>query len=735
MTQPEPASEGAERLPVEDIVEIGNRFYVLASSSMADENDRVLMHGESFGVFDRHGDIRPVGMSEEGLYHHGTRHLSGYTLRIDGERPLLLGSTAKRDNSRLAVDLTNPDMTLGGMSLGHGTVHLARSKVLLNGVCHERLVLRNFGLAPIRLPLSLRFEADYVDIFEVRGVRRERRGELLPVRVRPEGVTFGYRGLDGVRRRTTIELDPPPARLTAEEAVYRLALLPGKAITLEVAITCQTNGERRRPTAFGAALERVQAVLPRAQRDDARLHSSNEAFNDWLDRSVADLVMMTSQTPQGPYPYAGVPWYSTPFGRDGLVTALQAIWLMPDLARGVLSYLAANQADVDDPARDAQPGKILHEVRTGEMAATGEIPFDRYYGSHDATPLFVMLAAAYYRQTADRAFVERLWPHVERALAWIEGPADLDGDGFVEYARRSPQGLDQQGWKDSFDSVFHADGRLAKGPIALCEIQGYVYAALRGAAELASSLGHDRRAGALRLRADRLRDAFDEAFWLDDLGTYAIALDGRKRPCRVRTSNPGQALMTGIVAPARAKRLARTLLSDASYSGWGIRTVAAGEPRYNPMSYHDGSIWPHDNALIALGLGRYGYHDHAVRILGGLFDASRHFDLARLPELFCGFTRSPGEGPTHYPVACSPQAWAAGAVFMLLQACLGMETDAPAGALRLTHGRLPSWLDELRIENVPVGLARVDLLLERQPQGVGVDVLRREGSVEVVAVR
>ncbi len=445
--------------------------------------------------------------------------------------------------------------------------------------------------------------------------------------------------------------------------------------------------------------------------------------------------MMTSETAEGPYPYAGVPWFSTVFGRDGLITALQMLWIQPALARGVLGHLAATQATEDAPSRDAQRGKILHEVRHGEMAALMEVPFARYYGSHDATPLFVVLADAYYRHTADLAFIEQLWPNIERALAWIDGPADPDGDGFVEYERRTPIGLAHQGWKDSHDSVFHADGSLADGPIALCELQAYVYAARLGAANLADALGRAERASQLRAQAATLRIRFEEAFWVEELGTYGIALDGDKRLCRVRTSNPGHCLFGGIVGPERAARVADELLSDAMYSGWGIRTLAAGQPRYNPISYHDGSIWPHDNAITALGLGRAGFPDHAARVMAGLFAASRQFDLARLPELFCGFSRRPGEGPTHYPVACSPQAWASGAVFMLLQACMGLEIDAPRRTLRFDHARLPVFLDHLRIGNLAVGDARIELLLGRQPQGMSVDVIRRRGDVEVVTVK
>jgi glycogen debranching enzyme len=369
------------------------------------------------------------------------------------------------------------------------------------------------------------------------------------------------------------------------------------------------------------------------------------------------------------------------------------------------------------------------------MASTGEIPFRRYYGSHDATPLFVVLAAAYWRQTDDLATIASLWPHVERALSWMDTDGDPDRDGFLDYHRKSPEGLVQQGWKDSWDSIFHSDGTLASGPIALAEVQAYAYAARAGAAEMAARLGDHARAAALAEQAADLRTAFDEKFWDEELGTYVIALDGEKRPCRVRTSNAGHALFAGIALEGRAARLAETLMADASYSGWGIRTVAAGEARYNPISYHNGSIWPHDNAIVARGLASYGFHDEAVRVLSGIYESSRHFELARLPELFCGFTRRADEGPTRYPVACSPQAWASGAVFMLLEAALGMEIDAITREVRLRHSRLPDFLDRVAIRGLLVGEARLDLEVERQRHGVGIRVTDRRGDVEVIAVK
>lgn len=726
-TQPNGAAAGDDG----GVVEIDGRYYILASRAPADENDRVLKHGESFALFDRHGDINPIGMGEEGLYHRGTRFLSGLRLRIGDERPLLLGSTARRDNSRLAIDLTNPDMTVDGRPLRSGTVHVARHTLVWASACHERIELRNFGSRAVTLPITLRFAADFVDLFEVRGLTRAARGSLLDPRVEQDSIVLAYDGLDGTRRTTRICLTPAPDDLDGSQAAYRVELPPGRSARIELRVACEIGG-RSRPIPFDVALQQATAEIRGRIDRSARVTSSSELFDEWVERSLADVAMMTSETAEGSYPYAGVPWFSTVFGRDGLVTALQMLWAQPFLARGVLGHLAATQATQDEPARDAQPGKILHEVRHGEMAARMEVPFARYYGSHDATPLFVILAAGYHRHTGDTAFIRRLWPNIEAALAWIEGPADPDGDGFVEYARQTPIGLAHQGWKDSDDAIFHADGRLAQGPIALCELQAYGFAARRGAAVLARALGLEAQAAELEARAEELRARFEEAFWVEELGTYGIALDGRKRLCRVRTSNPGHCLFAGIVAPERARLVADELLSDAMFSGWGMRTVAAGQARYNPMSYHDGSVWPHDNAMAALGLARSGFPDHAARVMGGLFDASRHFDLARLPELFCGFSRRPGEGPTRYPVACSPQAWASGAVFMLLQACLGIEVDGAAGRVAFTAARLPPFLDRLRIENLAVGEGCLDVELRRDGEGASVEVLERTGGVEVV---
>jgi glycogen debranching enzyme len=369
------------------------------------------------------------------------------------------------------------------------------------------------------------------------------------------------------------------------------------------------------------------------------------------------------------------------------------------------------------------------------MASLGEMPFGRYYGSVDATPLFVLLAGAYHERTGDRACVELLWPHVEAALGWIDRFGDRDGDGFVEYQRQSLDGLLHQGWKDSDDAVFHADGSLAQGPIALCEVQGYVYAARRAGALLAAVLGLTERSAELERQAAALQERFEGAFWCEDLSSYALALDGDKRPCRVRTSNAGHCLFTGIAHHDRALRVAQTLLDSESYSGWGIQTVACPEVRYNPMSYHNGAVWPHDNALIAQGLARYGFGTKAMQLLTGLFEASLYFDMHRMPELFCGFARQPGEGPVPYPVACTPQAWSAASVFLLLQACLGLNVNGLDGRVSFANPCLPIVVGELRIHNLDVAGATVDLLLVGHEQDVNVKVLRNQGGVQVTVIR
>ena len=690
----------------------------------------------TFAVFDHYGRIKPGGLGEEGLYHEGTRFLSHLLMDLGGNPPIFLGSTVRGENGHLAIALTNPDLLdAGNVRLPFGTLYFAVRTFLWQGVCYQQVHVKNHGPHAVETWLSVHFGADYADIFEIRGMKRKSRGVDLAAEIMEDRVVLGYRGLDGVVRRTALQFASRPSLLSRSAARQNLTLRPQEEADYILSVACERGLAVPHALDFEEAKLESQAAAERFSAWSCHLNTSNGQIDAWIDRAMSDLQMMTTELPTGPYPYAGVPWFNTPFGRDGLLTALECLWLWPSLAKGVLAYLASTQAVDLKPEWDAEPGKILHETRSGEMAELGEMPFGRYYGSVDATPLFVLLAGAYYERTGDVEFVRSLWPHLEAALHWIDRHGDRDGDGFVEYHRQSGDGLVHQGWKDSDDAIFHADGSPAAGPIALCEVQGYVYAARQAGAKVAAALGKAERATQLTQQAETLRRNFESAFWCEELSTYAMALDGDKRPCRIRTSNAGHCLFTGIASPDRARRVARTLLSVESFSGWGVRTVSASEARYNPMGYHTGSVWPHDNALIALGLARYGLGEKALQILTGLFEAGMYFDLHRMPELFCGFPRDPGEGPVLYPVACAPQAWSAASVFLFFQACLGLEISGVDQRICFTRPQMPASLGELRIHNLEVCGATVDLLLVRQEHDVGVNVIHREGDVQVLVVK
>ncbi|MBN9540557.1 MAG: amylo-alpha-1,6-glucosidase [Alphaproteobacteria bacterium] len=708
-------------------------FYIPATGT-ATRPRRTLKHGDSFVVVDSHGDIGASPGGSDGLFHKDTRFLSHLELRVNGQELLLLGSNLRDDNTLLSVDLTNPDfLAEGRVLLQKDLLHIGRTMFLWRGTAYQRLAVRNHGDRPIELLLSIHFRNDFADLFEVRGMHRARRGSTRQEVIGPDRVLLSYLGLDEKLRSTTVAFEPAPSELRAEVAIYRLVIAAGEAQSLFIAIGCDTPRERQ-VTPFFIGLRTARREQQTATRGATTVVTSNEIFNEILHRSAADLQMLMTDTPEGRYPYAGTPWYSTTFGRDGLITALQMLWCDPRVARGVLHRLAAYQAKTVDPLADAQPGKILHEMRSGEMAALREVPFGLYYGSVDATPLFVLLAGLYGERTGDFDTVEALWPAIEAALGWIDGLGDPDQDGFVEYRRASELGLANQGWKDSYDAIFHADGRLAEGNIALAEVQGYVYAAKAALAHCARRLRRIGMARRLETEAKELAKRFEAAFWCPEIGTYALALDGDKTACRVRTSNAGHLLFTGIVRPDRAALVAAGLSGPQFFSGWGIRTVAKGEARYNPMSYHNGSIWPHDNALIALGLARYGFRDAVEQVFKGLFDAAAYMDLRRLPELFCGFQRQRGRGPTLYPVACSPQAWASAAPFSLIQALLGLELEPRRSEIRLRQPRIPSFLDEVTLQNLQLGAASVDLRVRRHGDEVSLEVLKSEGRVQVSIV-
>ncbi|HTI00153.1 MAG TPA: amylo-alpha-1,6-glucosidase [Acidisoma sp.] len=711
-------------------------YAVGATVSLQERQYRTLKSGDMFGVFDLSGNILPYEGGTEGLYNRDTRHLSVFELSIGGGRPVLLSSTLRDDNTALICDLSNPDLSQDGrVVIEHGAIHIRRTRFMINATCFERIQVRSFAQEAQRVRLEFAFNSDFTDLFEVRGTPRTRHGTLEAAAVEADRVTLGYQGLDGHRRTTVLRFSPQPSALDGSRAQFDLTLQPERQTLLYVEIACEAEGSAPprdvRENYLASLVETRRWMRTRSARA-AAMDSSNELFNEAIRRAVSDLYMLITEKPTGLYPYAGIPWFTAVFGRDALITAYEALWLDPAIARGVLRFLAATQATTVDPAADAEPGKIVHEMRNGEMAELGEVPFRRYYGSVDSTPLFVMLAGAYVQRTHDDNTVQQLWPHLEAAMDWIDRYGDQDGDGFVEYFRAAGTGLQNQGWKDSADSIFHADGRLAEGPIALCEVQGYVYAARQAMALIGRRLGHQAVAADQEQKAETLRIAFEKAFWCEEIATYALALDGQKRPCRVRSSNPGHLLLSGIVAPERAARMAEGFMGHDFFSGWGIRTIASTEARYNPMAYHNGSVWPHDNALIAMGLARYGHTEAVAKIFEGLFSAALYIDMRRLPELFCGFARRRAQGPTFYPVACSPQAWAAAALPALLQASLGLSIDPEACAVIFSNPRLPPFLDEMVLHRIAIGAAQVTVHIRRIGDEVALNVVERRGRIHVV---
>lgn len=542
------------------------------------------------------------------------------------------------------------------------------------------------------------------------------------------GVVFRFEGRDTTPQETAVQLYPPAAtwHVTGEraKAAWELPLAPGTKRTMLVTVTPTTPGAlstvptaRPRPDirgSFGQMKRGLDQKADEWRSACSAIQTGTPGFQAVLDASARDLYMLLTPARGRLVPAAGIPWYAALFGRDSLLTAYQSLLLSPHIARDTLLALAGLQAREDDPWRDAEPGKIPHELRCGELARAGVIPQTPYYGTVDATLLFVMLAAELFRWTRDLELVLSLRPAIDAALAWIDERGDADGDGFVEYRRRSAAGLENQGWKDSPNSIVHRDGTRAQGAVALVEVQGYVYAAKQSGAQLYDALGETARAGELRAQAVTLRSAFNDAFWDPEEETLVLALDGRKRQVRSVSSNPGHCLFCGIVEGDKAAPLVKRLMAPDMFSGWGIRTLSSLSVAYDPTSYHNGSVWPHDNAIIATGLKRYGYSKAAARVAAAVLEAAVRAPDHRLPELYCGFDRQPGSDVVQYQASCSPQAWAATTPFMLLQAMIGLSPQAQTERVVLADPQLPEWLAGVELRNVRVGRGRVDLAFSRR---------------------
>ncbi len=698
--------------------------YAMQGSASATVAKITLKHGDAFLVADTRGDL-PESEQETGLYWQGTRFLRTCDAFLNGQPLIPLSHSVSDEEGTCQIDLTNSFLRLGAEAVYQGTVHLRRVLQIRDNELSERFILTSFHPSPITLKLGLKAGSDFRDIFEVRGVERDRRGTLHPPRIGRDRLEIAYDGLDGIRRLTTLTFEPPAGLAVAQGLFWDIALQPNEPVVLRLVATLSAETEDGSPKLSAPRLDE----LPRGAAMPV-VASNNVFFNRMLTRGMHDLEMMCAHTPHGLYPYGGIPWYVCPFGRDALITSLEFLPWFPQVARGTLAFLAAYQGTKLDPFTEEEPGRILHEYRTGELANLREIPFIPYYGSVDATPLFLMVLEQYVRWTEDVAFLEKHWPNAEAAARWMSDYGDSDGDGLLEYAKISEKGLVNQGWKDSWDAVMYEDGRLARAPIALCEVQGYAYAAYQAMEYLAGRMGKPEQVAHWASEAAQMRTRFLEKFWWPEEEVFYLALDGRKRPCRVVSSNAGQCLWTGIVPEDRAQAMMERLLQPDMYTQWGIRTLSDRALRYNPMSYHNGSVWPHDTAIVGAGFARYSRRQDAGELLGNLFGVSLHYEGARLPELFCGFTRIGGYGPTRYPVACAPQSWAAGAPFLLLGAVLGFEPDAANGRLTLRAPTLPTWMDTLELRHLRLGTQDLHLRFERVGEATSV-ILAGSSEIEV----
>ncbi|HEX2088606.1 MAG TPA: amylo-alpha-1,6-glucosidase [Actinomycetota bacterium] len=704
---------------------------------LADVASKVLAvkEGETFLYSDVEGNLDDRKEYGLGLYHRDTRFLSHFIMKLSGRDPILLSSSAERGYMSY-IDLTNPELYADGhVAVGQQTLNIRRVRAI-NGRVFERIRIKNYNAYPVELTVQFSLAADFADIFEVRGLSQGLPGHYEAPWVDRRQARFAYKGEDGVLRETLIELDPEPERLEVVgdriEIEFLVRLAPHQTKLISTTFEPVVDGVRPPDIEFDGAIHRLRRSYEDWERESTQIITDNELFNQLLTRGLRDLRALYHATEDGGVFAAGIPWYVAIFGRDSLIAAHQLLAVNSGPARQALRLLARYQGTEDNPWRDEEPGKILHEVRQGELAGAGEIPHQRYFGTVDATPLFIFLYAQYFRWTGDVEFALELLPNVLAALEWIEKWGDVDGDGFVEYRSRSPRGIDNQGWKDSYDSVVHADGRLADPPIALAEVQGYVYMAKERLADVFEILGDRVTANRLRTEAEGLKARFNQAFWMDDERFFAGALDGEKRPVKTIVSNPGHCLYANIVDPTKAEDVARRLLQPDMFSGWGIRTMSKGATPYNPMSYHNGTVWPHDNALIAAGLKRYGFLKATNRVATAIFDAAIHADYMRLPELFCGFTRRAPNQPVAYPVACSPQAWAAGSPFLMLQAILGLSARGHENMLTVNKPHLPPWLNVVELRNLRVGGSTTSLVFRRQGEITAFSLLERKGDVRVV---
>ncbi|MFE8702443.1 glycogen debranching N-terminal domain-containing protein [Cytobacillus sp. FJAT-54145] len=693
---------------------------------------RVIKENDLFLLTDASGNIPENHSYGLGLYMKDTRFLSKLDIKINGEDPILLSSDAN-ENYMAKILLTNPHMEKDGdLILWRESVEIERTRFIYNHVLYEAVKLKNYYPKPVDFDFSIRFDVDFSDMFIVRGFQTGDIGARTGQTVENKSLTFNYEGADNLDRATKITWDKEEKKVLEEGEVsfhFNLKHLEEEIITF--VIEPQIGDEKASAIlAPHEAMKKLQDSYQDWNTNITKVQTDYQPLQRLIDRGIDDLRVLLTDLGYGHFPVAGLPWFGVPFGRDSLIAALQMLAFRPDVAKGTLLTMASKQGQNVDPWRDEQPGKIMHEIRFGELANTNQIPFTPYYGTIDATPLFLLLLSEYVRWTGDFNLVKELQPNIDAALNWIDQYGDRDGDLFVEYHQESSKGIANQGWKDSGDSIVHRNGDYAKTPIALSEVQGYVYQAKMGMADIYDQLGKAELAANLRDQAQQLKEKFDEAFWMEDQKFYAIALDEKKQQVGTITSNPGHVLFSEILEKDRADAVTEMLVSPKMFSGYGIRTMGEGEAGYNPMSYHDGSIWPHDNSMILLGMGKLGYRSEAKQVMEGLIHSSAHFEYDRLPELFCGYSSTIGKA-VKYPVACSPQAWAAGTPLVFVQTLLGIFPNSLKKEIQLSPMLLEE-MNELVVNDIMIGEGYLSLKVTKTDKTVEVEVLKNTTGFETI---
>jgi glycogen debranching enzyme len=699
-------------------------------------NNLTLIDGKTFLSTTFAGDIMPPGAPDSGFFHDDTRFLSRLELRVGGYRTVVLSSSTEQTFAS-QIELTTGRSTLrDSYEIPENTVHIRREQLLSSDVLFDHLTFENFNFKELELTIELAYEADFMDVFQVRGVARQELGHYYKPLVHRDSIVFYYRGRDEIARETLIHLSPAPDHVVGTTASWKLKLPPCKRFQIQTTITPLVEGKHSRAghVDFSQSLQMRREAFAEWQTGSTRFESSNRIFDQMIASCAGDFHAL--QIPEGREHIiaAGIPWFATMFGRDSMIAAYQSLLLNPQLAGETLRVLARYQGKQRDEWRDEEPGKILHEYREGEMTRAGEMPFGPYYGSVDATPLWLILLSETFNWTADEKLVKDMLPHAHCALDWIDNYGDLDGDGFVEFLRRSPRGLANQGWKDSWDANLHRDGKVAEPPIALCEVQGYVYEAKYRMASIMRGFGEIHTADKLKKDAADLAKRFERAYWMPQRSFYAMALDRDKRQLQVISSNPGHLLFTRMLPQDRARAIAQRFMERDMFSGWGCRTMSQDERVFNPLSYHRGSVWPHDNSIAAHGMALCEFRDAALRVFTGLFQAALNFRDYRLPELFCGIERREFDEPVQYPVSCSPQAWASGAIFLLLTSVLGIRPSATRKELNVVNPTLPDWLDYLNIRNLRIGGSRVGLDFTRRGDRTFCNVVDVQGDKLLVNV-